>query len=57
MEVGDLVYDRSICQYGIIIDTKKWSQYHEEDSEFEHTILYENGELDYAYEQELEVVI
>ena len=57
MEVGDLVYDRSICQYGIIIDTKKWSQYHEEDPEFEHTILYENGELDYAYEQELEVVI
>jgi hypothetical protein len=53
MKPGDLVYDRSICQYGIIIETKKWSQYHEEDPEFEHTILYENGELDYAYENEL----
>ncbi len=53
MHIGDLVYDRSICKYGIIIDTKKWSQYHEEDPEFEHTILYENGELNYAYEEEL----
>ena len=54
MKVGDLVYDFSLGQQGIIVETKKWTQYHEEDPEFEHTILYEDGEIDTAYENELE---
>tara|TARA_B100000700_G_C14433483_1_gene573722 strand:- start:218 stop:400 length:183 start_codon:yes stop_codon:yes gene_type:complete len=56
MKVGDLVFDASLGQQGIIVETKKWTQYHEEDPEFEHTILYEDGELDHAYENELEVI-
>ncbi len=56
MKVSDLVYDSSLGQRGIIVETKKWTQYHEEDPGFEHTILYEDGELDTAYENELEVI-
>ena len=53
--VGDLVFDSSLGQRGIIVETKEW-----EDSgypaEYEHTILYEDGDIDTAYERELEVI-
>ena len=56
MQPGDLVFDASLGLQGIIVETKNWTQYHEEDPEFEHTILYEDGKFDYAYENELEVI-
>ena len=54
MKVGDLVYDTSLGQRGIIISSKEWevSGY---PAEYEHTILYEDGDIDTAYENELEV--
>ena len=57
MKVGDLVFDSSLGQQGIIVETKKWST--EEVTvlmQIEHTILYEDGQLDHAYENELEVI-
>lgn len=54
MKVGDLVYDLSLGQRGIIVETKKWLMSYKEDPAFEHTILYEDGEIDTAYENELE---
>ncbi len=56
MKPGDLVFDSSLGQQGIIVETKKWTQYLSEDTQFEHTILYEDGQLDHAYENELEVI-
>lgn len=56
MQPGDLVFDASLGLQGIIVETKNWTQYHKEDPEFEHTILYEDGKFDYAYENELEVI-
>ncbi len=55
MKLGDLVFDSSLGQRGIIVDTKEWegSGYPEE---YEHAILYEDGDIDYAYENELEVI-
>tara|TARA_B100000131_G_C17856863_1_gene508334 strand:+ start:60 stop:245 length:186 start_codon:yes stop_codon:yes gene_type:complete len=53
LQVGDLVYDRSTCQYGIILEEKKWHLIGQEDAELEYTILYPGGEIDTAYEQEL----
>ena len=54
MGVGDLVFDSSIGQHGIIVESKEWegSGY---PAEYEHTILYEDGDIDTAYENELEV--
>ncbi len=57
MKVGDLVFDSSLGQRGIIVETKKWST--EEVTvlmQTEHTILYEDGQFDHAYENELEVI-
>ena len=56
MKIGDLVFDSSLGQQGIIVETKEWTQYLSEDTQFEHTILYEDGQLDRAYENELEVI-
>ena len=57
MQVGDLVYDRSVCMHGIILTSKEWCLIGAEESEWEHEILYDDGTIDTAYEQELEVVI
>lgn len=55
MKAGDLVFDSSLDLRGIIIDTKEWegSGY---PSEYEHTVLYQDGDIDTAYEGELEVI-
>jgi len=55
MKVGDLVFDTSIGQRGLIVESKEWegSDY---PAEYEHTILYEDGDIDTAYEKELEVI-
>ena len=54
MKVGDLVYDFSLGQRGIIIETKKQSMSYKEDPVFEHIILYENGNINAAGEYDLE---
>jgi len=56
MKVGDLVFDSSLGQRGIIINTEEWWDVDCEEPQNEHTILYEDGELDAAYENELEVI-
>lgn len=57
MKAADLVFDSSLGQRGIIIDTKEWWEDVDcEDPQREHTILYEDGDLDTAYENELEVI-
>ena len=56
MKVGDLVFDSSLGQQGIIVETKKWSTEEVTVYATEHTILYEDGQLDHAYENELEVI-
>ena len=53
MQIGDLIYDRSICMHGIIVDTKGYVTVCDGLPEFEHTILYSNGTIDTAYEEEL----
>ena len=55
MKPGDLVFDTSIDQRGIIVETKEWSG-SGYPAEYEHTILYEDGDIDTAYEKELEVI-
>ena len=57
MEVGDLVFDSSLGRSGIIVASKEWTHILAEESEWEHEILYDDGTIDTAYEQELEVVI
>ena len=56
MQIGDLVFDSSLGQRGIIVDSQEWSLIGLEESEWEHTILYEDGMLDTAYEREIEVI-
>ncbi len=53
MAIGDLVYDRSICKYGVILEEEEWSLIGQEETEWEYTILYADGSIDTAYEQEL----
>ena len=55
MKVGDLVFDTSIGQRGLIVESKEWSG-SGYPAEYEHTILYEDGDIDTAYEKELEVI-
>ena len=56
MKVGDLVFDSSIGQHGIIVDSKLWENNVFGDcGEREYVVLYEDGELDAAYANELEV--
>jgi len=55
MKVGDLVYDYSMGQSGLIVESRSWA--HStlcNDTEFH--ILYEDGEFDWAYENELKVM-
>ena len=58
MDVGDLVLDSSLGRrLGIIVTAKEWCLLDgSENSEWEYEILYEDGTLDTAYENELEVV-
>jgi len=56
MNVSDLVFDSSTGQRGIIVDTKELWDVDCEEPEYEHTILYEDGDLNTAYENELEVI-
>ena len=57
MKVGDLVLDSSLGQRGIIIEVKTWSSSPDPDGNpNEYCCLYEDGEFDWAYENELEVV-
>ena len=56
MQIGDYVYDSSLGQRGIIIEIKKWINHPSDEPELEHTILYEDGKLDHAYEGELKVI-
>ena len=62
MKVGNLVFDASLGLQGIIVDTKDWSEGWEgrdpihKSTQYEHTILYEDGQIDSAYENELEVI-
>jgi hypothetical protein len=51
MKIGDLVFDSSLGQSGIIVQKLLWIP-----TEIEHVILYEDGMLDTAYENELEVI-
>lgn len=53
MAIGDLVYDRSVCRYGIILEKQMWTLIGVEAPEWEYTILYGNGDIDTAYEYEL----
>ncbi len=53
MGVGDLVFDASILRHGIILTSKEWYPIGVEESEWEHEILYDDGTIDTAYEQEL----
>ena len=57
MNIGDLVFDASLGLQGIIVETKDWGGpgIHKS-AQYEHTILYEDGQLDHAYENELEVI-
>jgi len=60
MTVGDLVFDASLGQRGIIVESKVWethvAAFGGREVEYEYTILYEDGDFDTAYENELEVV-
>ena len=56
MKPGDLVFDISLGQRGIIVETVAWSGTDLYPVEYEHTILYEDGDIDAAYENELEVI-
>jgi hypothetical protein len=51
VKVGDLVFDSSVGLSGIIVQKLLWLP-----TEIEHVILYEDGVLDTAYEDGLEVV-
>tara|TARA_B100000683_G_C12306644_1_gene480485 strand:- start:584 stop:775 length:192 start_codon:yes stop_codon:yes gene_type:complete len=53
MAIGDLVYDRSVCRYGIILEKQMWTLIGVEEPEWEYTILYGNGDIDTAYGYEL----
>ena len=53
MQIGDLVYDVSVCMSGLIVYTKMWTLIGVEEPEYEHTIMYEDGTLNTAYEYEL----
>ena len=57
MKIGDLVLDSSLARSGIIVASKEWNLIGTEEAEWEHEILYDDGTIDTAYEQELEVVI
>ncbi len=56
MKIGDLVLDSSLGRSGIIVASKEWNLIGTEETEWEHEILYDDGMLDTAYEQELEVL-
>lgn len=58
MKVGDLVFDSSLGQRGIIVESKEWKEsiFNDGQTEYEHLILYEDGDFDMAYENELEVI-
>ena len=56
MKIGDLVFDSSLGRSGIIVASKEWTHILAEESEWEHEILYDDGTIDTAYEQELEVL-
>ncbi len=62
MILGNLVFDASLGLQGIIVDTKDWSERWEgrdpihKSMQYEHTILYEDGHIDSAYENELKVI-
>jgi len=51
MKIGDLIYDASIGQTGIIVYVKVWSNSPSDPNEYQ--CLYEDGQLDWAYENEL----
>lgn len=55
MEIGDLVFDISIDQRGLIVESKEWEA-SGRPIEYEHTILYEGGDIDTAYENELAII-
>ena len=60
MKVGDLVFDASLSQRGIIVESKVWENCVFSDGskeiEYEYTILYEDGDFESAYECELQVI-
>lgn len=55
MKPGDLVLDLAVELQGIILETKEWegSGY---PTQYEHKILYEDGDIDWGWESELEVI-
>ncbi len=58
MNIGDLVFDASLGQQAMIIEVKVWSEQPEVSTANpdEYWCLYEDGTLDWAYENELEVI-
>ena len=60
MRIGDLVFDASLGQRGIIVESKVWENCVFSDGskevEYEYTILYEDGGFDDAYECELVIL-
>ena len=53
-----MVFDASLGRQGIIVASFGYSPWIDtEETEWEHEILYDDGTIDTAYEQELEVVI
>lgn len=56
LNIGDLVFDESNCKRGLVIETKEWQLIGCEEAEWEYTILYEGGDIDTAYDREVEVI-
>ena len=57
--VGDLVYDSSVGQNGIVLESKPWEDnvFASYDGEqYEYVIFYEDGDVETAYENEIEVI-
>jgi len=58
MKVADLVYDSTIGRYGIIIaEDIDWVDERSGNTQcWDYELLYDDGEIDYADSQELELV-
>ena len=55
MKPGDLVFDLAVELQGIILETKEWEE-SGYPAQYEHKILYEDGDIDWGWESELEAI-
>ncbi len=56
VDIGIIVYDKSYGMTGVIVEKNPVVMHHENDSTWDWGILYEDGQIGYADNLELEVV-